>query len=438
MHTILTKSTRATFLLFLLFALLSHSDGWQQGPFTWAALWLPGTTWQIGPLSLLPLLLWVGLTCLWAISPSTWSWGSWRLTLPLLGITILVLPDVVAFRLVTAVLILTLFWLIYLGLINLHPPQTVWPGFIALCAIVLIVQAVVGMAQFALQHDLGLGWLGEPVLNPAQRGVSIVMNGDVRWLRAYGLNSHPNRLGWKLVLLWLMLWPQRTAVTGLLRTAVWLALALGLAGLLMTLSRSAWLAFGVGLAVYGVGWLWAQRGRWQRGRWQRPSFHTAHLAKLIMPLVAVGLFALFIAFYGGALAGRISPPTNPIETMPVFDRVRDLTLARQLFLAHPWQGVGLGQFVTAAREQSVYAGLVHVVPLLVAAELGIPGLLCWLLLLIAPLARRDLLQHYVPPTAVWLAMITISLLQPEPTMFTMQGALMMGLAAGGWSVSGEQ
>jgi hypothetical protein len=107
-------------------------------------------------------------------------------------------------------------------------------------------------------------------------------------------------------------------------------------------------------------------------------------------------------------------------------------VAWELLQTHPWLGVGLAQFVPAAQQLLHYAGLVHVTPLLLGVELGIGGLLCWLAVLLWPLARRELLRFYAPATAVWVAIITISLLQPEPTPFTMQGAVMLGLAASLW------
>lgn len=427
----LVHGCRALLLFFLLLALLSHSNGWQQGPFTWGAPMVPGMPWQIGPLSLLPLLVLGGLAALWwmARPQASWSWGSLRLTLPFLGITLLALPDIVGMRLVTAVLMLTLFWLVYLGLINLCATRASWTGFIFVLVAVIIIQAGVGIIQFGLQHDLGLTWLGEMALDPAQRGISVVMNGDARWLRAYGLNSHPNRLGWKLVLLLLMLWPYRTAVAGWQRGMVWAAFGVGLAGLAVTLSRSAWLALAVGAGIYGLaeGLSW-----WQGSSWRWPS-----RAFLALSGVLSGSLGLFAINYRRILHARLTRPTTGTELMPVFERVRDIHLSRQLFLANPWQGVGLGRFTTMATEINPFAGLVHVVPLLVGVELGLMGLVGWMLILVAPLVRLDLLRHYAPQTAVWLAMFTISMLQPEPTLFTMQGTIMLAVVAAMWSAIPE-
>jgi O-antigen ligase len=419
--------SRGAFLLFLWLALLSHSYGWQQGPFTWAAF--PWQGWRIGPLSLLPLLLAIGLLVQWR-QTDTWSWGDRRVTLPLAVLTALAFA-VTLFHansapiqpMITAVLMLLLFWLIYLSALNLHPPTAVWWGLAATLALVMLAQSSVALLQFWQQQDLSLSFMGEPLLSATRLDVSIVMNGDARWLRGYGLNSHPNRLGWKVALLWLMLWPLVKMSTGKWRLWLQLALAAGLGGLLVSLSRSAWLALAVGLLVYGMaGW------RARPSRFPRPS-----RTHLIWLLLLGGGFALFVLLYAPVLLGRISRPRNLVELASFLERARDLPVAWELLQTHPWFGVGLGQFVPAAQQLLHYAGLVHVTPLLMGVELGVVGLFCWLAVLLWPLARRQLLRNYAPATAVWLAILIISLLQPEPTPFTMQGSIMLGLAAAMWA-----
>lgn len=427
----LLTGIRAAWLLFLLLALLSHSNGWQQGPFTWWGVHLNALPWRIGPLTLLPPLLLIGLITLWRIQPAgSWSWGSPRLTWPLLGITLLAMADIVALRLATAGLMLALFWLVYLGLINLYPKGVIWVGFVLALSLVILIQAGVGIVQFAAQRDLGLVWLGEPTLLPLEHGISVVMNGETPWLRAYGLNSHPNRLGWKLVMLWLMLWPCRQVVSGRLRVMVWLALVVGVGGILVSLSRSAWLAWLAAAAVFALAaWLSSRDHTLQP---ENPS--PLPRASLFFTFLLLAGPVLFALTYGQILISRLSRPTEAIEILSVLERLRDAPLAWQLMLSHPWRGVGLEQFSQAAIQLHPFAGLVHVVPLLIGAELGVPALLCWLLLLIAPLARHHCLPVYTPQAAVWLALIIIGLLQPEPTPFTMQGAVMFGLAAALWSV----
>jgi cytochrome c len=81
---------------------------------------------------------------------------------------------------------------LYLLLVNapLRQGLIVWPLVAG-----MIIQGAVGVPQFLFGHTLGLEWLGETVADAASPGVSVVMTGVQRWLRAYGLTPHPNILG---------------------------------------------------------------------------------------------------------------------------------------------------------------------------------------------------------------------------------------------------
>lgn len=68
-----------------------------------------------------------------------------------------------------------------------------------------LIQAIIGIAQFALQHSVGLSWLKESFINPQLPGVAKIVIGDDIFIRAYGFMPHPNLLalylGISLVLL---------------------------------------------------------------------------------------------------------------------------------------------------------------------------------------------------------------------------------------------
>lgn len=420
--------TRGLFLLFLGLTFISHSDGLAAGPFTWWGVlvpWLAGD-WRIGPLFLLPLLVGLGLGGSWweGCLPQ-WSWGNGRITLPLLIITLLALPSLLAQRQVMGLLMLALFWLSYVTAVNLIIMPQAWRGFAWLLMGVILLQAGVGIYQFIGQRSLGLYGLGEFHLTTHTSEFSIVMNGDVRWLRAYGINSHPNRLGWKLVLWLLLLWSSRFCWDVWLRRLAGLAFLVGLGGLLVSVSRSAWLAGLASVGVYGVAWWWQRPSRWQR-----PSLTRQHGQFIALIMVVVAFFSFT---FSDILISRFSRPTNAIEIMPYLQRMRDTPLAWQVMWANPWLGVGPRQSGLVVRSLHPDAGTVHIVPLLMGAEVGVLGMISWLVLWIAPLLRRDLWRNYVPQTAVWAALIVINLLQPEPTPFTMQGALMLGLIAATWA-----
>lgn len=424
----LTHAVHVGFGLFLLLLLISRAAPPQGGLFGWLPLPLPGVwsgyDWRIGVLSLLPLLV-LGLWLLeqWRRDAPRWRWGPTAVTLPLALFSLLVLIRLNG-EMAHYAAMLGLCWFVYLFLVN-RPAFRRHTLFWVL-ALALIVQGAVALVQFLGQRELGLYWLGEPVLYPAREGTSVVQRGTDHWLRAYGLNSHPNQLGLLLTALCLLLWRWRpltveeTAVSIARRWLFWLALALGLAGLLVSLSRSAWLALLVGGFVYVI----------YATVLGKPPFRRR---AIILPLavLAAGLL-LFGLVYGDVLAGRFLDLDSPLESRSLWERRRDAALALNLLAAHMETGVGLGQYQIAAAQINPDAAVVHNVPLLVGAELGWPGLLLWLAWWLAPLVvyGRNLRQSTA--VAVWLSLITMAFVQPEPTLFLPKGTLLWGLAAAAW------
>lgn len=433
--TWLSRLNQALFLLFVAFTMLSYSQNLDQGPFSWWAFPLPtalaGAGWRIGPLSLLPLLLAAGLGLDWTVNrpDRRWSWGDKRVFWPLLAITLLALVHVLLWGHFTIAVALALFWLVYLFELNGRglrlKGQLLGPAHIWLFVLVVLIQSLVGIGQFVSQREVGLSWLGEPALDPYEPGISIVVKGSARWLRAYGLNSHPNRLGLKLVVFMLLLWPFLEQGSARRRRSVWLALVMGFAGLLVTLSRSAWVGLAAGLAAYGWSWLNSVY------RSRRLSISSARIS-LAVALLAVALG--FVVTYGDTLIGRVSRPANEVEERSVNDRLRETQVALQLLVENPWYGVGLGNSSTAFRAVDPFVGPVHIVPLLVGVELGLPGMLLWLLFQLAPLTRPGLWRRYTLQAAVWLGIFCFSLLQLEPTMFKLNIAVLLGMVAPLWAI----
>ena len=431
----LSRISQWLFGLLLLLLLVSHASA-NGGPFTWLPLPMPTAVsdagWQIGVLSLLPVVVvggwWLGnkqqITQMrdeessesaQSLLPLSWSWGETAVTLPLAAFSLLILSQFTADTVYLAAM-LGLCWFIYLFLVN-HARWQQERLWIAL-AFVLLVQGVVGVGQFLAQQELGLIWLGEPTLDLLVEGTSVAQRGSQNWLRAYGLNSHPNQLGLLLMALCLLIWPSRHRAKGWLRWLFWLGLAAGVAGLLVSLSRSAWLGFLVGSAVYGL-----HRGA--SGKWLR--------RELVIPLAILAAGVLIFALsYGDVLAGRLLALDTPLESRSLLERQRDACLALELIGKRPFLGVGLGQYLPMATALNNEAALVHNVPLLLGAELGLLGLVLWLFFWGWPLWRYGRFARHRSGTAVWLALILFALVHPEPTLFLPKGAVLWGLAAAQW------
>jgi hypothetical protein len=426
--------SRILFGLFLFLLLVSHASV-NGGPFAWLPLPLPtavsGQAWQIGALSLLPLLVVIGRIypqisqisqirnkkSAKSLMKNEWTWGATAVTVPLAAFSLLVLVRLTAETAYLAAM-LGLCWFVYLFLVN-HPGwQRVWLWRVL--AAVLVVQGAVAVAQFFLQRELGLTWLGEPTLDLLVEGTSVAQRDGQNWLRAYGLNSHPNQLGLLLMALCLLLWPNRHKVQGGWRWLFWLGLAAGVAGLLVSLSRSAVVGLLLGGLVYGLH---------RRAALVLPRREFA----VPLALLAAGVL-LFAVVYGDVVAGRLLALDSPLESRSLWERQRDLALAWELLKERLFLGVGPGEYLPMAASLDPEAGMVHNVPLLVGAELGLAGLTLWLLFWLWPLWRFGLSAEYASATAVWLALIVMALLHPEPTLYLPKGAVLWGLAAAQWHV----
>lgn len=246
-------------------------------------------------------------------------------------------------------------------------------------SIQLFVQSMAAIAQFLLQSSIGLRWLGEHNLDPEVRGVSVVSDGTVRLLRAYGLAEHPNILGGCLAFSLLVLLAVFIHSTKRTRFMVSLIFLPGLLALLLTFSRSAGLAFLAG-SIFLVT-TQAMVRRWNNIR-----------SVSLLGLAGVLLLAPFIWTYRDFIAARLNIDDSfekiPIETWSVLERGALNKIGLGVFLDRPLTGVGLGSAAFAIKEyEPEFPGNFlppHFSLLAVAMETGISGLAAYLCLLVLP------------------------------------------------------
>jgi hypothetical protein len=253
----------------------------------------------------------------------------------------------------------------YLMLVNDPPvPRLVVTVIVGLAA----AQGLLALAQALTQSTTWLARLGLPWPGPVtadMSGASVVQVADGRrWLRAYGTLSHPNILG-GFLLPGLALAVERFVSQ---RGRFWLAAAglMATAGLL-TFSRSAWLAAGV-MGLTAV-WMWLPHRtgpvNWGRARrWALAVVAGLALVSLpVLPMVAAR-FNL----------GNLS---TVLERRSVIDRLQLSRAAVSMIVDQPLTGAGAGAFVVRLHEtMGVELPLepAHNLPLLLAAEMGAPGL----------------------------------------------------------------
>jgi O-antigen ligase len=357
------------------------------------------------------------------------------LTLPIAGLTlaawisILASPDRV-FSTYQSVRLLLLFVLYIYAINELRSLRFIFLGAGALIA----TQGAVGIAQALHQHDIGLARLGELPLDPSQGGVSVVVSGAVRSLRAYGLTDHPNILGGclALALVLVIVWHFQIASPWKPLTA---ALAmLGALALLLTFSRSAWLGFAAGMTILLI---WIVRSR----RWE--ALNQAMILCAACLLILAPFVLQNAAVLGVRLGQNGSFLAATAENQAINERGLLFRLGLGVFSAHPVSGVGVGAFPQALRQGNPHFPFAlqppHLVALDVAAETGVFGALFYLAAVVLPwiafFTQRNRLRaspELAGVTAALLAISVISLFDYYPWMSN-PGQLWQWLLWGSWA-----
>jgi O-antigen ligase len=357
------------------------------------------------------------------------------LTLPIAGLTlaawasILASPDRV-FSTYQSVRLLLMFALYIYAINELRSLRFVFLGEGAMIA----VQGVIGVAQALRQHSIGLARLGELTLDPSQGGVSVVVSGALRSLRAYGLTDHPNILGGCLALALLLVIVWHFQIASSWRPLTGALAMLGALALLLTFSRSAWLGLAAGIILLI---LWIAQGK----RWE-----TLNLA-MILCAACLLILAPFILQNAAVLGVRLgqngSFAAATTENQAINERGLLAHLGWVVFSAHPVSGVGVGAFPQALHQINPHFPFAlqppHLVALDVAAETGVFGALFYLAAEVLPwialFTQRKRLRaspELAGVTAALLAISVISLFDYYPWMAS-SGQLWQWLLWGSWA-----
>ncbi|MFA5967315.1 MAG: O-antigen ligase family protein [Patescibacteria group bacterium] len=198
------------------------------------------------------------------------------------------------------------------------------------------LQAIIAIGQYGLNRSLGLKFLGESPLQPAELGIPVVLINGVRHLRAHGTLPHANVLGGylALVLPWLGL-IYLGVVKAIKRPWIyWLILTVGSVALLFSFSRSAWLAIGLTCLVVIIWRLISGRPRWQG--WD------GGLIAIVM-VIALSQYP--------ALVSRFHPEQTALEQGSVTARIDQLQQAKLVYDKYPLTGVGVGQYTIYLLQQ---------------------------------------------------------------------------------------
>jgi len=436
----LLKFSRATFAASFLLIMLTPA--WERGTFNVLPIVrfrLSGQDFQVGALALLPAVA----TITWALAylrerPGCPSCRAAVSLAPMLLFCTLALVRIwpVHIRHRAAVTVVAVLIAGGTCLYVMQEGSERWCA--GLLTALLLLQGGAAVVQFVKQGSIGLSWMGELWLDPDGQGISVIDVAGRRWLRAYGLTSHPNALGGYLSMGILACLGAVRAVPSSTRRWTWGAILLGSMGLFFTFSRSAWLGTAVGLLYLA----WVMRP-WRAVDWRAPRVRRAAL--LLGGLLAVVATVLGVA-YRDLLATRLLRLGDPLEATSIRERAEDYPQAWGLIRVAPLQGVGSGYYVDA-----LWAGVgadrppgfrkVHNIYLLAAAELGIGGALLWLGIVLAPsavLACRALRTGGAAIGAGWAAaLLSAAVLGVFDNYLyipsTWWPALYLGLLAGAWA-----
>lgn len=221
----------------------------------------------------------------------------------------------------------------------------------------MLISSFLGMTQIWFQEIVANKWLGISSQLPWQAGVSVLETEVGRLLRSYGSFPHPNIFGGFTALAIILFLSTRHLLPNWLksRSIAFAAITILTIGLWSSFSRSAVLGLIVGLAILiyqkkiSVRWV------------------------IWIGILAILLNGIWYQFSFDRVAAH-----SRLEEKSLNERAVAAKTAVMIIRAHPWFGVGLGNFTAVASQilknnDPRYIEPVHNVYILILGEVGMAG-----------------------------------------------------------------
>lgn len=248
------------------------------------------------------------------------------------------------------------------------------------------LQAILGIAQFIFQKSMGLKILGESEIGSSILGVAKFEIAGTKIIRAYGTFPHPNLFAAFLLFtfaagIWIVLSTNFSKKAKLQNIFLPTSLAIIMAGIVLSYSRSVIIVLGVFLAIL----LFIHRDYFVK-LFKQICKH------LRIPNLLQGSFGILLAFSLLFVSYNLLSPriclTNCEGDNSIDLRFEYIKTASSIISAKPFLGIGMGNFVLFQENKKMHnlqiweQQPVHNIYLLIASELGLFGLVFFLSLII--------------------------------------------------------
>lgn len=282
-----------------------------------------------------------------------------------------------------------------------------------------VVQSIIAVSQFHVQHSLGLNWLGEYIAPIGTSGLSTVSHETEKIIRAYGTMPHPNVLAGFLIVS-LIFGLYLISKTNIHKWIVSCGTILILLGIFVTFSRAAWLVSVLTLICF-ILYYWLTKAK----------INVVYI--LIIGIVSCGTIFILGNDY---LISRVSN----IDIQSITGRVDYNRMSLEL-VKHNWLiGTGVGDYIETLKQmfhvQPWQYQPAHNIFIVFAAQFGILGLILFVKLLFNVLSGLRNIRRETLIFTCLLAFIMVLLISQVDHYFItiQQGRLiffvLIGLLAG--------